>query len=92
MEDLVKTNAIENKYSSEKALFRVYYYWKTGVPYTANCRITRFIAELQAIKIADWEDKEENITELKQYQSLLAKHADYLKKVIDYKEAKMNMQ
>lgn len=92
LESLLDSNAVENTYSSKTALFKVHYYWKNGVPYTANSRITRFIAGLQEVSLADWEEKEDDITELKQYQKLLARHTDYLKKVIDYKEAKMNMQ
>lgn len=89
---LVDANVIENTYSAETALFKVHYYWKNGVAYVPKSKLTKFITELQELKLVDWEEKEQNIGELKQYQKLLAKHADYLKKVIDYKEAKMNMQ
>ena len=89
---MLEGDKIANEYADDTALFKIYYYWENGTPYTANSRLTRFVVELQKIKISDWEEKEENIVELKQYQKLLARHADYLKKVIDYKEAKMNMQ
>lgn len=62
IEETIKKKLIESTYDTSEPLYRVYHYFKHGVPYTEETQLAKFTRELAKMKITDWKDLLENET------------------------------
>lgn len=85
---LKKKGVIENEYDTDSPIYRVSYYFRNGVTYKEESRLTRFLKSLSDLQLSDWEEIEGDIEKLKYSSELLAKHNDYVNVVTRYKELK----
>ena len=82
IEETITKKLIESTYDVNEPLYRVYHYFKHGVPYTEETQLTKFTRELAKMKITDWKDLLENETELARYGEMLEKHNSYIQAVL----------
>lgn len=88
LKKLSKKGTIENNYDTESPIFRIWYYFKNGTPYNEESRLTRFLRELSNLSISDWDELEDNLSQMQRYGDLLEKHVTYIKAAITYKSMK----
>lgn len=79
---IIKEKLIESTYDVNEPLYRVYYYFKHGVPYTEETQLAKFTRELAKMQISDWKDLLQNETELSRYGEMLEKHNCYIQAVL----------
>lgn len=88
LKNMLKNNEIENQYDTTSALYRVYYYWKTGNTYINESKLRKFTKALNELKKEDWDEIENDLQQMERYRNLLLGHADYLRVIVEYKKIK----
>lgn len=90
LKELVSKDTINHEYETDTAVYRIYYYFKNGVAYQEETRLTKFCKSLSQLKVSDWEEMEEDMELLEKYQGILSQHLHYINVTIDYKRLKTN--
>ena len=83
LKTLANEKVVLSEYESDTPVYRIYYYYKNGVTYKEESRLTRFLKALSQLRISDW-DELEDLEQMKNYAEMLSKHTDYVNVVIDY--------
>lgn len=86
LEQIIKKDYIECHYDTKMALYRIRYYFKHGVTYKEVSAFSKFLENLQLIKISDWKELEYNPSEMEGYLPLLKKHYEYVNAYLKCRE------
>lgn len=86
LEEIIKKDYIESHYDTKAALYRIRYYFKHGVTYKVVSAFSKFLENLQLIKISDWKELEYKPSEMAGYLPLLKKHYEYVNAYLKCRE------
>lgn len=84
--NITEKDYIEYHYDTKMALYRIRYYFKYGVTYKEVSAFSKFLENLQLIKISDWKELEYNPAEMAKYLPLLKKHYEYVNAYLKCRE------
>lgn len=86
LQDIIKNDYIEHHYDTKMALYRIRYYFRHGVTYKEVSAFSKFLENLELIKISDWQELEYNPADMKKYLPLLKKHYEYVSAYLKCRE------